>query len=215
MSRIVDSYGRPKFDLDEFDRSLNLLADKMEERNIEPFDIYAIGGYICLLNGKREFTHDIDAYYNGNDDLLKAIAEVGREVRNPEWLNNAVDSHRAFDISTEVPSLDELLSINDSFEFERNIRGRINIFCASAFTVIFMKLIAFRDTREDKTDLKDICDLASDYSVDEVIKSLQKFKPLCRISSCFEDYISNLLFALYMNHQINDEEYINYIQYIQ
>lgn len=75
MSRIVDSYGRPKFDLDEFDRSLNLLADKMEEKDIEPFDIYAIGGYVCLLKGKRDFTHDIDAYYNGSDELLKAIAE--------------------------------------------------------------------------------------------------------------------------------------------
>lgn len=88
------------------------------------------------------------------------------------------------------------------------------MYCASSFTVIFMKLIAFRTEREDKTDVKDICDLASDYTVDEVINALNKFKPLCRISSCFEDYISNFLFALYINHQINDEEYTNYIKEI-
>ena len=212
--RIIDEYGRPKFDLDEFNRSLNILADKMEERDIEPFDIYAIGGYVCLLKGKREFTHDIDAYYHGNDEVLKAIAEVAEEVKNPEWLNNAVDSHRSFDCSTEVPSLDDLLSINDSFIFERNIKRRINMYCASPITVIFMKTIAFRTTREDKTDIQDICSLAEDYSVDELITSFKKFAPICKLSSCMEDYISNLLFALYMNHQITDREYEHYISYI-
>ena len=205
MSRIIDEHGMPKFDLEEFDLALKLLANKMEERDIEPFDIYAVGGYVCLLKGKRDFTHDIDAYYRGNDELLKAISEVSIEIKNPEWLNNDVNYGSYLDI----PTLNELLSVKDSFEFINKI-GRINMYCASAFTVIFMKLVSFRIDESNKTDVQDICDLAVDYDVDTVINSLMKYKPLCKNSYSFEDYIANFLLSLYVSHQITDEEYIKY-----
>lgn len=176
MGRIIDEYGRAKFDLEEFHMALRKLADKMEERDIEPFDIYSVGGYVCLLKGKRNFTHDIDAYYNSNEPLNRAIYEVAQEVRNPEWLNNAVDIHRLRDMS-QVPSLEELLSIEGSFEFTERI-GRVNMFNATGITVIFMKLIAYRDDRKDKTDIEDIVSLAEDYGVEKVINSLKMFEPI-------------------------------------
>lgn len=201
--RLVDDYGRPKFDLAEFEHALRLLDIKMEERDIEPIILYAVGGYVCLLKGKRNMTHDIDAFYNAGSDLERAIWEVGQETRNPEWLNNSIQKIP----NSAAPSLDDLLRFDDSFDMVGRF-NRITVYAATGHVVIFMKLMAFRMDRSDKTDVQDIADLAEDYDLDELIRLVFRYRKIMRSPADIEYALSDMLYAMYLQGKINDEQYV-------
>lgn len=189
-----------KMTLDELTFGLRRLSILMEERDVEPVQLYVVGGFCMLLRGYRDYTQDIDAYYKGNDALLKAIYDVGVEINNPDWLNN--DVYVSLDMMNDMPSLEDLLRVEGSMQ-EWQRFGRITVFVASDLAVMYMKLISFRnDGHSDVEDLMRIAQSVGD--VDLMLRYLRKF---ARPVDDLENMIMNLLMVCFQANVIDEHEY--------
>lgn len=191
-----------KFDLEYLIHGLNLLSQKMEEKDLEELDLYVIGGFCMLVYGHRNLTRDIDAYFDSNPILDSLIKEVGVEIRNPDWLNNNVSISNS--AMLDMPTLNELLYIDGSFQEFRSF-SRIKVYLATAITLIYTKLLSFR-TEDEYNDLEDLASLlvSAKIPIQEVINQLSKFK---RQNDDFQNMIFNILLIAYKCNLINDSEY--------
>lgn len=199
-----------KFDLIYFNKGLGLLSSKMEKENIEPFSLHVIGGFCMLVYGHRGLTRDIDAYFNMDSKLEKLIYEVGKEIHNYEWLNNNVKTSSKS--MTDMPTLSELLNVDNSFNEYKNY-GFIKIYLATDLTLLYTKLLAFRDD-ESHSDIEDISSLlnSSNMPISEIIIKLKKYN---RSNDDFQNMVFNLLLVAFKCGKINEKEYeIEYIKYM-
>lgn len=191
-----------KFDLEYLIHGLNLLSQKMEEKDLEELDLYVIGGFCMLVYGHRNLTRDIDAYFDSNPILDSLIKEVGIEIRNPDWLNNNVSISSS--AMLDMPTLNELLYIDGSFQ-EFMSFSRIKVYLATVITLIYTKLLSFR-TEDEYNDLEDLASLlvSAKIPIQEVINQLSKFK---RQNDDFQNMVFNILLIAYKCNLINDSEY--------
>ena len=191
-----------KFEIEFFKKGLKLLSSKMEERNLEPLNLYVIGGFCMLIYGYRNATRDIDAYYELDPDLDKAIFEVGQEIKNPEWLNNNVSTSSAS--MFDMPTLKELLNVDNSFD-EYCSFGRIKIYIATHLTLLYTKLISFRDNNEH-SDVDDIIKITQNIHI-PIIQVIQEIKSYKRTNDDFENMVMNFLMICYQSNIIAEKEY--------
>ncbi len=87
---------------DDIQKYLRMLGDELLKRNVTG-EILLVGGAVMLLEvGNREITKDINAYFEGNEAVIReaVIVIADREDLPDDWLNDAVKGF----FYTQVPN---------------------------------------------------------------------------------------------------------------
>ena len=98
--------------MEDFEKALYLLDEKLEKLDVDVIEIKAIGGFAMMYYGFRDqgYTIDIDSLTKEfNNTVIMAIKEVGRELNlDEEWLNTDCAKLEGFldELSSEINWLD-------------------------------------------------------------------------------------------------------------
>lgn len=156
--------------LEDFEKALQMLDEKLEEINHPSIVVQAIGGFAMLYRGIREhgYTIDIDSLTNEFDDIVKElIREIGKELGlDEEWLN------------TDCATLEGFLSeLESDINWERaNYKyKKIDLYIADIIGLLKSKVKAVHDgglvpRLTDKEDMLSLLRMLNIYNIEELDK---------------------------------------------
>ena len=151
--------------LDDFKSALELLNDKLKERDIT-IEIRAIGGFAMLYNKLRDggYTMDVDTVTEDmSDDIMELIHQVAEENDlDEDWINN--DSYKLSEVTDVFRKLEWIY--DDSY-------SNIKLYIAKIQSLLLLKVRAVHFAGlvpriTDQTDVLDILSFLGIHTIDEV-----------------------------------------------
>lgn len=171
--------------LDELTQLLYKLNDKMIEYNLDHEVVYIIGGFVCLVNNDKSMSQDID-YYCKNNSIGQIAYEIGEKYDAFGWFSNLDSLSR----HGYLPSLDELLSINNSF-IEYMALSKLTIYIQTDKCLLLTKLISCRD--KDINDIKNVIKRLNIQNNEQLLSYINEYLSLDSINKqCIIENINKI-----------------------